>query len=192
MEDSIKRLARLIAQRNALDKGIARVIGRPALAGHFGEFIASNVFDIDLHPSGTTKGNDGRFTKGPLAGKTVEIKYYPKNEGLLDIKTDGTPDFYLVLTGPRAAAASSRGTTRPWVIEAAYLFENASLLNNLTERNLKIGVATSVRRELWDRAEIYPGSANGVLTLTEPQAAMLLLFSESSLRSEVGVMRTDE
>ena len=179
MEDSIKRLARLVAQRNALDEDIAGVIGRPALAGHFGEFIAAEIFDIELHSSGVTKGSDGHFTTGPLAGKTVEIKYYPKREGLLDVKTDGSPDFYLVLTGPKASAVSSRGTTRPWVIEAAYLFEADSLLRRLTERNLKIGVATSVRRELWGRAEIYPGSANRALAVTATQAQILRLFSES-------------
>ncbi len=182
MEYSTKRLAQLVAQRNALDKEIAKVIGRPALPGHFGEFIAARVFDIELHPSGVTKGSDGRFMAGPLAGKSVEIKYYPKREGMLDVKTDGHPDFYLVLTGPRASEASSRGATRPWVIEAAYLFETASLLHSLAERNLKIGVATSVRSELWDRAEVYPGKTNGNLTLTETQAETLSLFSASSLR----------
>ena len=178
----MERLARLIAQRNALDEDVAGVIGRPALPGHFGEFVAARIFDIELHPSAVVIGSDGHFTAGSLAGKTVQIKYYPKNEGILDVKTEGHADFYLVLTGPRAPATASRGKTRPWVIQAAYLFETAFLLSNLLERNVKIGVATSVRRELWDRAEIYPRRTNGVLNLTESQVEILRLFSESSLQ----------
>ncbi len=177
----MEHLAQLIAQRNRLDEDIAKVIGRPALVGHFGEFVAARIFDIELHSSRVVKGSDGRFTSGSLAGKTVEIKYYPKNESLLDVKTDGHPDFYLVLTGPRVSEASSRGKTRPWVIETAYLFETNFLLHSLMERNVKIGVATSVRRELWNEAEIYPGRTNKALTLSQSQTETLRLFSASSL-----------
>ena len=97
----MEHLASLIQQRNAVDKEIAAVIGRPALSGHFGEFIVTQVFDVELHDSAVQKGSDGRFTNASHEGKTVEIKYYPKLEGLLDMKTDSQPDFYLVLTGPR-------------------------------------------------------------------------------------------
>ena len=44
------------------------IVGRPALIGHVGEYIASRVFGIALEHSAANKGYDGRFTDGPLAG----------------------------------------------------------------------------------------------------------------------------
>ena len=175
--EQMKRLAGLVMQKNRADGEIANAIGRPALPGHFGEFVAAKVFGIDLHDSAVQKDSDGVFGSGPLSGRTVQIKYYPKNESLLDIKVDGEEDFYLVLTGPRSAAVSSRGKTRPWVIEAAYLFESAPLTRRLTS---KIGIATSVKREFWDEAEIYPRN-NPAFPLTGSQREMLALFSEASV-----------
>jgi len=43
-------------------------------------------------------------------------------------------------------------------------------------RGVKIGVATSVRRSLWDKAEVYPAQQNRELVLTEEQRDMLALF----------------
>ena len=174
IDDSLQRLASLIKQRNAIDAEVAAVIGRPAQSGHFGEFVASRVFDIGLHDSAVQKGSDGRFTSGPHAGKTVEIKFYAKREGMLDMGVGVQPDFYLVLTGPYAAAVSSRGTTRPWAIEAAYLFDGPSLFARLADR-VKIGVATSVRNAFWDEAEIYP-RPNPAFPLSQAQQDMLALF----------------
>jgi hypothetical protein len=82
--DKIARLSDLFHARNAIDEQIADVIGRPALAGHVGEWIASQVFDIELEQSASAKAIDGRFRAGPLAGRTVNIKFYGKREGLLD------------------------------------------------------------------------------------------------------------
>ena len=175
--EQIQRLAELVKQKNYADGKIADLIGRPTLPGHFGEFIAARVFGIELHDSAVQKGSDGRFADAPLSGRTVEIKYYPKNEGILDIKVDGVPDYYLVLTGPKSAAVSSRGKTRPWVIEAVYLFETAPLMKRLTA---KIGIATSVRREFWQESEIYP-IANPAFPLTQSQRDVLALFSEASV-----------
>lgn len=112
-----------------------------------------------------------------MAGKTAEIKYYPKNEGMLDMKTGEQPDFYLALTGLRKEPASSRGATRPWVIESAYLFDAPALVAKLTA---KIGTATSIRQEFWSEAEIYPRS-NPAFPLTEAQREMLALFSEAAV-----------
>ena len=107
--ERLQHLASLVGQRNSLDARIAEALGRPALSGHFGEYVASIVFGIELHSSAAQRGSDGVFTSGVLTGRRVEIKYYPLNEGLLDLKVDGGPDFYLVMTGPRKAAGSSRG-----------------------------------------------------------------------------------
>lgn len=175
--ERMQNLAELVKQKNRADGKIAEVIGRPALQGHFGEFMAAEILGIELHGSAVQKGSDGYFAGGPLAGGTVNIKYYPKNEGLLDMNVDGPPHFYLVLTGPRSAAVSSRGKVRPWVIEAVYLFEATSLEQRLTS---KIGIATSVRREFWDAAEVYPRN-NPAFPLTESQCETLALFSEASV-----------
>ncbi len=175
--EQMQRLAELVKQKNHADGKIAQVIGRPTTTGHFGEFIASEVFDIELHGSAVQKDSDGHFVSGPLAGSTVQIKFYPKNEDSLDMKAGGAQDFYLVLTGPRSVAETSRGKTRPWVIEAVYLFDASSLKRRLTS---KIGGATSVRREFWQEAEIYP-QRNPSFPLTESQREMLALFSEASV-----------
>jgi len=146
------------------------------LFGNVGEFIASRIFDVKLEHSATAKGIDGRFASGALAGKTVNIKWYAKHEGLLDIRPDALPDYYLVLAGPRTAAASSRGSVRPWLIDAVYVFRAAVLLQSLKQRGVKIGVATSVIRKLWDQAEVYPTPTNRQLVLTNEQREMLALF----------------
>ena len=100
-----------------------------------------------------------------------------KREGVLDITPDVLPDFYLVMTGPPAPAMSSRGRARPWLIESVHLFEARRLIDALTGRRVKIGVATSVVQQLWADAEIYPNPMNTELPLGERQANLLALFS---------------
>ena len=173
----MEHLASLIKQRNTLDREIAQMLGRPALTGHFGEFVAARIFNIALHESHAHKGNDGYFGDGPLAGKTVNIKYYPKREGDLDMNRDNLPEFYLVLTGPKSAAASSRGGHRPWVIEQVFLFNSADLVSQLGG---KIGTPTSVHQNLWDNAEIYPCD-NLSFPLNEAQRNNLKLFSADAV-----------
>ncbi len=56
-----------------------------AIAGHLGELIASRVFAIELDASASAAAIDGRFTEGPLGGRTVNVKWYLKREGLLDL-----------------------------------------------------------------------------------------------------------
>ena len=96
----LERLADLISRMNQINEEIAALIGRPALQGHIGEYIASKVFDIELEESASKKGVDGRFIDGPLRGRTVNIKIYGKREGLLDITLDNLADYYLVMAGP--------------------------------------------------------------------------------------------
>jgi hypothetical protein len=174
--DDLIRLAKAIRARNAVEEEITAIIGRPAQLGHVGEYIAAHVFGIALEHSATHKGSDGRFTCGPLAGRTVNVKWYAKMEGLLDLAVDAIPDYYLVLAGPKSAAVSSRGTTRPWVIASAFLFHVGELVDHLHTRGVKLGVATSVTRPIWDKAEIYPLAANPRLTLSDEQRSLLSLF----------------
>ena len=98
----MEHLASLIKQRNALDREIAQVLGRPALPGHFGEFVAARIFNIALHESAAHKASDGYFGDGLLAGKTVNIKYYPKREGDLDMNRDTPRIFIWCLPGRKA------------------------------------------------------------------------------------------
>ena len=172
----LRTLASLLNQRNALEGQIASVIGRPAHPGHIGEFVASRVFDIELSESAVTKGIDGHFTSGSLAGQSVNVKKYSLDQYILDIRLDALPDYYLVLAGPKSSAGSSRGTSQPWTIVSVFLFEATSLMKSLQERGVKIGVATSVRQQLWREAEIYPSANNPALPLTTAQVEALKLF----------------
>ena len=174
--DELKSLANLIKRRNAIDDEIAAIIDRPAERGHIGEFVAAAIFDIELHESATNKGSDGVFRSGPLAGLSMNVKFYGKREGLLDMSPDDPPDFYLVLTGPKATAASSKGQTRPLTISSAFLFDHHKLVSRL--RVKKIGTATSVRNHFWDEAEIYPSQNDELLRLTPEQHEMLKMFGD--------------
>jgi hypothetical protein len=173
----LERAAGLIHKRNAIDRKIGAITGRPVVAGHLGEWIAAQIFEIGLEASAVAKALDGHFTVGPLAGKTVNIKWYGMREGLLDMVDDPAVDYYLVMTGPPASAGSSRGGTRPLAIDAVYLFEALALLAHLRARGVQIGIATSLTRGLWDAAECYPSPHNPALRLTSDQHRALALFS---------------
>jgi len=182
MSDLI-RLAELIRTKSAIETAISTIIQRPALIGHAGEFIASIIFDIELHASASFKASDGRFRSGPLAGRTVNVKWYGRHESVLDIHTSGDCNDYLVLTGPKSTQLTSRGATRPWIIDAVYLFDCIDLVRSLATTGVKVGVATSVRRETWDAAEVYPRANNHRLALSETQREQLRLFSSASALS---------
>lgn len=172
-EGSLARAAALLRERNALDAELARLIQRPMTSGHLGEWIAAQVFDIELEASATAAGIDGRFGSGPLQGQTVNIKWYLKREGVLDTTESAALDYYLVLTGPQSAAVSSRGTTRPWCIQAVFLFD----ARQLRSEQIRRGVASSVLKQQWIAAEIYPSPSNAQLTVTSQQADQLKLFA---------------
>ena len=144
-------------------------------AGHLGEWIAAQVFDIELERSAYI---GGQFRTGPLQGQTVNMKWYLKQEGLLDISESQALDYYLVLTGPRSALLTSRGT-RPWRIDHVYLFHAPTLLAEQQSRGVKAGVAASVRQRQWESAEIYPHPNNQLLPLSDRQARLLELFNPS-------------
>lgn len=175
--DGLEEVAALLKQRNKIDEQIASIIERPMTSGHLGEWIAARIFDIELEASATAAGIDGRFRSGALAGKSVNVKWYLKHEGLLDIAKSGAPDYYLVFTGPRTQAASSRRTHRPWTIREVFLVDAAALMRELRARGVAIGAATSVRRSTWQAAEIYPTAANTVLPLNDEQHNRLQLFT---------------
>jgi hypothetical protein len=160
----VEQIAELLRERNAVDRRISSLIGRPMAAGHLGEWIGAEVFDIELEHSAVAAAVDGRFRSGPLQGRTVNVKCYLRREGLLDMTETAMLDLYLVLAGPRGAAASSRGGVRPWCITSVHLFEAQELLVAQRERGVKIGTASSVPSRLWDTAEIYPRPTNEATT----------------------------
>jgi len=171
----LEQLARLLRKRNSIDNEIAALIGRPALTGHMGEFIAAAIFNIDLEKSATAKALDGRFATGPLAGCGVNIKWYGYRESILDL-TDPPSDFYLVLTGPKRVPASSVGTSRPLVIDSIFLFDGPATVDCLKASGCRIGIASSVRRKMWSEAEIYPSPTNTLLIMSEDQKRMIKIF----------------
>lgn len=175
--DRLIQLAALLKQHNAITNEIARLIERPAEIGHVGEYLAATIFAIELSASATSKSIDGYFADGPLVQRSVNIKWYGKWECVLDITPHALPDYYLVLTGPKSAAISSRGATRPRAIHYVFLFDAAHLYARLIARKVKIGVVTSVAQHLWQEAEIYPTQRNQTLLLTEAQRQWLALFS---------------
>ena len=177
--DAVAEIASMLHQRNQIDERIARIVERPMTSGHLGEWIASRVFDIELEGSASAAAIDGRFRTGSLAGQTVNVKWYLKREGMLDMSVSDKLDNYLVLAGPKSSAVSSRGGTRPWQIEAVYLFDARKLLADVLERAVKVGVATSVRNSQWRAAEIYPEQINPRLLVDSSQAERLGLFGPS-------------
>ena len=148
--DPLDELAKLVREKNKADLAIAELIGRPCLPGNIGEYIAARVFSIQLMHSGAHPGYDGLFQEGDLAGKTVNIKTYSRQEYVLDISQHPC-DYYLVLAGPPGQAR-----IRPWVVDAVYLLEREPLLVRLRQRGVKVGVATSVQKAVWDSARIFP------------------------------------
>ena len=101
-------------------------------------------------------------------------------ESILDINPNHVPDFFLVFTGPKVPAGSSRGKTRPWIVEEVFLFGAPPLVERLRKRGVKIGIATSVRQAEWEAARIYPGDQNAPLYITPEQERMLGLFTNRS------------
>lgn len=170
-------LAQLIQQRNALEVAIARMTGRPAHLGALGEFIAAEIFDIQLATSGSNKGHDGWFRSGPLAGKTTNIKWYARQEWTLDIREAALPDTFLVLAGPRRAAQADIAGTRAWHIETVYFFDAVELVARLRARSLTPGTASSVATPFWIDAEIHPQQTNRQFLLSEEQRQALALFA---------------
>src|SRR5207253_2093223 len=81
----VAQVAALVRARNAIDERIAAITHRPVVAGHLGEWLAAQIFEIQLEPNAAAAGIDGRFTSGPPEGKTVNVKWYGKREGLLDM-----------------------------------------------------------------------------------------------------------
>ena len=173
----LAELSVLVRVRNDLEARIARLLDRPASVGGMGEWISARIFDIELEAAANAAGYDGRFTTGPLQGKTVNVKTYTRDERILDMKSLAPCDYYLVFTGAVGAAASSRGTVRPFSITKVFLIDAPGLRTELEQRGVKINEATSVRSVHWDASEVYPRSNNPLLAVSQLQRRQLEMFA---------------
>jgi len=68
-------LSQLLKAHNALDSIIAGLIHRPVQLGHVGEFLAQEIFGVQLHSTAVHKGSDGVFRGGFLDGCSVDVKW---------------------------------------------------------------------------------------------------------------------
>ena len=182
----MERLACLVHERNEISEEIAGIIGRPALNGHIGEFIASKIFRIKLEASATSKGIDGFFIEGSLKGKSVNVKLYGKKENIMDISAGTIADYYLVLAGEDGDLSSSKGKTRPLIISQVFLFNMRKLMPVLRERGVRIGIATSVRKKDWNEAMIYPVQRNREIVIGDESIKLLQLFDNPSASGYAG------
>lgn len=147
-------------------------------SGHAGEWIAAQIFDLELEGTAAMPAYDGKFRSGPFAGKTVNVKWYLKQESVLDMTGSPTLDYYLVLTGPPPRPDEKR--LLPWVIDSVYLFDAHHLLDELLNGGVKVGLAASVRKDQWQKAKIYPQSLISAYPLSEEQQKLLKLFAPDS------------
>jgi hypothetical protein len=173
--NDLPQLASLLKSRNTIDSKIARLIGHASDAQSVGEFIASAIFGIVLDRPAMHRNSDGHFLRGPLVGKSVDVQWRIRHDGILHLRTDPLPDYYLAFVGLKELT-DLHTLTVPWLIESVYLFHAGELFNALRERGVQVGTGTSVTGPLWERAEIYPMQRNSALLLSQEQRAMLALF----------------
>ena len=112
-----------------------------------------------------------------LADTAIALGWAPRDaEGIdRDLGLSGTSAAHRA--GFRELAGSSRGSTRPWCIQAVYLFEARQLRSEQIARGVRRGVASSVIKQQWEAAEIYPSASNPGLPVTSQQAEQLRLFA---------------
>ncbi len=173
--NNLPRLASLLKSRDTIDSKIAHIIGHPTQIQSVGEYIASVIFGVVLDVSPEHKERDGRFTRGPLMGHTVDVQWRTRHDSILHVKTDPPPDYYLVFVGSKEATAI-QSLSIPWVIESVHLFDASELLLALHERGVQIGTGTSITGPLWEHAEIYPAQNSVQLQLTGEERELLTLF----------------
>jgi hypothetical protein len=168
-DNQLADLARLLRERARIGEQIAEIIQRSPHAGHIGEFIAARVFDIELHSGAAHPGSDGEFRSGPHAGRSVNVKFYSRWDGMLDVPAHHVPDHILVLTGP-AAKTGDTGPTSKRLIASAFLFDYEALI----AAGVKAVIAASVRKALWEEARIYPEAGSKTLVVIDDRQRGLL------------------
>jgi hypothetical protein len=173
---NLSRLAELLRARNTVESNLANLLENSVNLGAVGEYIAAQIFGITLLPSAHHGEFAGIFANQPLTGKTVDIQWYPRREGFLNVHSEPAPDYYLILAGPKQESSTARALVNPWLISSVHLFHAPELLSALRERGVQIGSHTSVINQLWERAEIFPVQLNHTLLLSDEQRQLLHLF----------------
>jgi hypothetical protein len=100
-----------------------------------------------------------RFTRFPNS-LTASAQHALKREGILDINPHAPRDYYLVFTGPKprkGALISTRGSLRPFCIDAVYLFDAHRLHAELQERGVKVGLLPASARCIGSRQRYIRG-----------------------------------
>ncbi|MFM8321756.1 MAG: hypothetical protein ACKOC5_12655 [Chloroflexota bacterium] len=184
MKGRLLRLSALIEQRNQLDAEIAGLIDAPAQPAYLAEFIARVVFEIQPREGRDQRRIDGHFSNGRLAGRTVAVRWYPRQTDVLDIPAIWQPDYLLAFSGP---CLDGDQNSRPWVIEAAYLFDTRALVHKLKRFGQAPGVAVPLNSETWRAAEIYPRAYSPLLRLTPEQGQLLALFAGEAVDERAAV-----
>ena len=179
--NDLTHLADLVRIRNYVNNSVSQITGRPAETGQIAEYLAGQIFDIDLHETFVFKASDGKF-RSPvsIADKSVNVKYRSSSSRRLNLVESRDPHdhpaYYLAFRGPKMPKAPANERTLPLVIEAVYLFSSAELVQSLIADGVN-QIGPSVRKEYWDKAMIYPAQVNQTLILTEEQRAALRLFA---------------
>jgi hypothetical protein len=76
---------------------------------------------------------------------------------------------------------TSRGRARPWIIEAIFLFDAQEVSSQLETQGVRIGIASSVRKRLWEQAEIFPNHRYAKFIVSEEQEKQLSTLPVESL-----------
>jgi hypothetical protein len=174
-DELISLVASLVRERNAIDAKLAQIMHRPMASGHLGEWLASQIFDIELEKSAVTRGWDGRFRSGPLHDRTVNIKWYSNVRALSTRSSPQrwTATWYWPARHPRRSlheAAPAPGTSTPCTCSAH--------LNSTPSSSPAVSSSASppaCAHKQWTNAEIYP-STNPLLPMTPRQVELLGQF----------------
>ncbi len=179
--DELSHLADLIGERNRVEREIVAITDRSAQLERVGEYIASIIFDLTLYPFRSEMGSDGYFNIGPLAGQSVDVKWYSREEYRVSVNVAALPDYYLVFSGPRVSTIVSRRAPHAWAISKVHLFQAKAFVDASLLNNAKANVGIVVARAHWDEAELYPNARNPFFSLTEAQRARLAMFAPDRL-----------
>ncbi len=188
----LKKLAKLLKDRNNTEKEINHLTKYPVSTGQLGEYIAEIIFNVGEAESRIETGNDGTFKNGTfrknnLTDKTVNIKWYTStyNYLVMDRDKDKRPDYFLVLRGGTKRATSTKNMFYPLHVSSVHLFPTEELIKQLSG---KVGIgtsqsrATSVKKEYWDEYKIYSEEDDNYENpVTEKGAYLLGMFSSESL-----------
>ena len=180
MQD-LTHLADLIRIRNYVNNSVSNIIGGPAETGRIAEFVAAQIFDIELARTFVNKAIDGWFrSPASLASASVNVKYRSRSSKRLDNENSADPNdhprYYLAFRGPKLLKGPASEKTLPFVIDSVYIFDSQELIPSLVAKG-GAHIGPAVKLVHWQQAMIYPEQVNQALILTDEQRAALQLFA---------------